>query len=113
MSVVPLQGKCWGAGGRPSGCTGASGGEGSEGKARCRGTSIVRSRAPRKDPTEGLVLIWAVASLLDMFPPRIPDRPNLLGGYRGYAKTPDPLGPPQDPRHRPTVGSLGGAFSCR
>ena len=38
-------------------------------------------------------------------------RPQTLQGYLAYKKTPTPLGPPQDPRHRPTAGSLGGAFS--
>ena len=28
-----------------------------------------------------------------------------------HKKPSNPLGPPQDPRHRPTVGSQGGAFS--
>ena len=32
-------------------------------------------------------------------------------GYLAHKKTPTPLGPPQDPRHRPTVGSYGGVFS--
>ena len=32
-------------------------------------------------------------------------------GYLAHKKTPPSLGPPQDPRHRPTVGSYGGAFS--
>ena len=36
-----------------------------------------------------------------------------LQGNLAHEKTPTPLRPPQDPRHRPTVGSLGGAFSCR
>ena len=42
------------------------------------------------------------------------DLPSLLCGLQGYLankKTPTPLGPPLDPRHRPTVGSLGGAVS--
>ena len=28
-------------------------------------------------------------------------------------KRPPPLGPPKDPRHRPTEGSEEGAFSCK
>ena len=32
-------------------------------------------------------------------------------GYLAHKKTPTPLGPPYDPRHRPTVGSHGGAVS--
>ena len=32
-------------------------------------------------------------------------------GYFAYKKTPTPLGPPQDPRHTPSVGSSAGAFS--
>jgi len=32
-------------------------------------------------------------------------------GYLAHETTPTPLGPPQDPRHRPTVGSSGGASS--
>jgi hypothetical protein len=32
-------------------------------------------------------------------------------GYLAHEKTPTPLGPPEDPRHRPTVGSLPGAVS--
>ena len=28
-----------------------------------------------------------------------------IQGYLAHKKTPTPLGPPQDPRHRPTVGS--------
>ena len=41
--------------------------------------------------------------------------PPLTGlqGYLAHKKTPTPLGPPQDPCHRPTVGSHGGAFSCK
>ena len=35
-----------------------------------------------------------------------------LQGYLANKKTPTSLGPPYDPRHRPTVGSKGGAFSC-
>ena len=35
-----------------------------------------------------------------------------IQGYLAHKKTPTPLGPPQDPRHRPTLGSYGGAFSC-
>ena len=38
-----------------------------------------------------------------------------IRAYRGTSpirKCPPPLGPPWDPRHRPTVGSSGGAFSC-
>ena len=40
---------------------------------------------------------------------------NLLEaqGYLAQKKTPTPLGLSQDPRHRPTVGSWGGAFSCQ
>ena len=34
-------------------------------------------------------------------------------GYLAHTKTPTPLGPPKDPRHRPTVGSSGGAVSYR
>ena len=30
---------------------------------------------------------------------------NSLQGYLAHKKTPTPLGPPKDPRHRPTVGS--------
>ena len=33
-----------------------------------------------------------------------------LQGYLAHKKTPHPLGPPQDPRHRLTVGSCGGAL---
>ena len=32
-------------------------------------------------------------------------------GHLAHKKTPIPLGPPWDPRNRPTVGSQGGAFS--
>ena len=34
-----------------------------------------------------------------------------LQGYLPHNKTPSPLGPPYDPRHRPTVWSQGGVFS--
>ena len=34
-------------------------------------------------------------------------------GYLAHEKTPTSLGPSQDPRHRPTVGSWGGEFSCK
>ena len=34
-------------------------------------------------------------------------------GHLRDKKTPTLLGTPLDPRHRPTVGSLGGAFSCK
>ena len=30
---------------------------------------------------------------------------SIEAGYLACAKTPTPLGPPQDPRHRPKVGS--------
>ena len=30
---------------------------------------------------------------------------EVLQGYFAHKKTPNPLGPPQDPRHMPTVGS--------
>ena len=35
----------------------------------------------------------------------------LLQGSLAHKKTPTPLGTPYDPRHRPTVGSQGDAFS--
>ena len=31
-------------------------------------------------------------------------------GYLAYKKTPTPIGPPQDPGHRPTVGLRGCVF---
>jgi len=34
-----------------------------------------------------------------------------LQGYLAHKKTPNPLGPPEGPRHSPTVGSYGGAVS--
>ena len=34
-------------------------------------------------------------------------------GYLGRKKTHTPIGPPGDPRHRPTVGSSRGVFSCK
>ena len=34
-----------------------------------------------------------------------------LQGYLAHKKTTIPLGPHKDPKHRPTVGSYGGAFS--
>ena len=34
-------------------------------------------------------------------------------GYLSHEKTPTPLGTPLDPRHRPTVESLGFAFYCQ
>ena len=34
-----------------------------------------------------------------------------LQGYLAHKKQPPPLGPPQEPRHGPTVGSYGGAGS--
>jgi len=30
---------------------------------------------------------------------------ELVQGYLAHKKTPNPLGPPEGPRHRPTVGS--------
>ena len=39
-------------------------------------------------------------------------RLRVLQGYLAHKKTPSPLGPPQGPRHSPTVGSQGGAVSC-
>ena len=38
---------------------------------------------------------------------------GIEGAYRylAHKKTPTPLGPPQDPRHRPKVVSYGGALS--
>ena len=35
----------------------------------------------------------------------------VIQGNLAHKKTPTPLGPPKDPRHRPTVGSRGEAFS--
>jgi hypothetical protein len=34
-------------------------------------------------------------------------------GFLAHKKTPMPLGPPYDPKHGPTAGSSGGAFSCK
>ena len=36
---------------------------------------------------------------------------GALQGYLTHKKMPNPLGPPYDPRHRPTVGPKGDAFS--
>ena len=36
-----------------------------------------------------------------------------LQGYLALKKTPTPLGTPQDPKQRPTVGYYGGAFSYK
>jgi len=36
-----------------------------------------------------------------------------LQGYLTHKKTPNPLGPPEDPRQTPTVVFWGGAFSCK
>ena len=36
-----------------------------------------------------------------------------LQGYLAHEKTPPPPGTPKDPRHRPTVGSEGVAFSYK
>ena len=36
-----------------------------------------------------------------------------LQGYLVHNKLPAPLKPPQDPRHRPTVGSYGDESSCK
>ena len=41
--------------------------------------------------------------------PTTPQEPTVQGNL-ARKKTPTPLGPPQDPRHRPTEGSWGGAF---
>jgi len=35
----------------------------------------------------------------------------VVQGYLAHKKTPPPLGPPKGPRHSPTVGSYGEAFS--
>ena len=40
-------------------------------------------------------------------------RLRVVQGYLAQKKTPTPLSSPYDPRHRPTVGSSGGAFSCQ
>ena len=37
---------------------------------------------------------------------------DLVQGHLAHVKQPLPLGPPQGPRHVPTVGSLGGDVSC-
>ena len=37
--------------------------------------------------------------------------PGPLQGYLAHKKSPPAPGPPQDPRHRPTIGSKGGAIS--
>ena len=36
---------------------------------------------------------------------------GFLQGYLAHKKPPPPLGPPQGPRHSPTVGSYGEAVS--
>ena len=38
---------------------------------------------------------------------------GALQGYLVHEQTPTPLGPSQDPGHRPTAGSKGGAFSYK
>ena len=53
----------------------------------CRGSSNVEDSRPRMREEES------------------------LQGYLAHKKMPTPLGPPYDPRHRPTVGSLGWRFS--
>ena len=45
--------------------------------------------------TNGLIT-WIEISTVKM---------TLVQGYLVHKKTPAPLGPPYDPRHRPTVGS--------
>ena len=40
-----------------------------------------------------------------------PETLKEVQGYLAHVKTLTPLGPPSDPRHRPTVGSKGDAFS--
>jgi len=43
-------------------------------------------------------------------------RVSFWGGVQGYLahkRPPPPLGPPYVPRHRPTVGSQGGAVTCK
>ena len=63
-------------------------------------------------PVLDLGLIAAAhAPLLHRNPLRQTPRPwHTLQGYLAHKKTPTPPGPPKDPRHRPTVGSEGGAF---
>jgi len=36
---------------------------------------------------------------------------HAVQGYLAHTKPPPPLGPPEGPRHRPTVGSYGGGGS--
>jgi len=43
--------------------------------------------------------------------PRGTHGPVHVEGYLAHEKSPTPLGHPQDPRHRSTVGSQGVAFS--
>ena len=51
-----------------------------------------------------------IVPLVDV--PREPlQRPRKLQGCLVHKKPPPHLGPPEGPRHRPTVGSLGGAVS--
>jgi len=38
---------------------------------------------------------------------------GVLQGYLAHKKTPTPLGPPEDPRHRLTVVFYGGTFTCK
>ena len=47
----------------------------------------------------------------NFYRPHDPTEPRQ--GYLAYKRTPTSLGPPQGPRHRPTVGSLGGLFLVR
>ena len=64
--------------------------------------SHMKSMKPRVDGFEVRVLEFGV--------PRcrvhgVGLRVEGVQGYLAHNKTPTPLGPPQDPRHRPTVGS--------
>ena len=45
---------------------------------------------------------WLVAVV---FPNLLTHPPSLRQGYLAHNKTPTPLGPPQDPKHRPAGGS--------
>ena len=60
--------------------------------------------------------VLRVPSLLDTGTPQWaptfdPSSVRNVRGYFAHKKTTTPLGPPCDPRHRPTVESQGGAFS--
>ena len=94
-------------------------------KNRIHHTSTKRKMCEMQKPSGRLVLGETFLSHQHghhVSPPHVIDKKDERGhahstrcvqGNLAHNKTPTSLGPPYDPRHRPTVGSWEGAFFCK